>query len=283
MTFQHRPSFALLLILCLSTPLTAVAEEAASEETADDPLARFREEALAYEFVNLGSGKTLMMQRQPVLHWSNPARNGEDGLVYLWTDGDKPCVIGTFFTYVYNTTVRRKQSFRVLTNDAIRAKNADRVIWTPPTNSVEYRPLTDVPPPASVSSQRNGQLRRLARRFAVEVTLRNGRKEQCRLLPQPLYRYDSDESSEPAGAIFSFAVGTDPETLLILDRQNDESGEPRWHHAMVRFTFYPLEGFLDGKSIWKLEQSESLMTSIFARPDYQREPYVTFRAEWLDE
>ncbi|MEX1027586.1 MAG: hypothetical protein WD049_06210 [Candidatus Paceibacterota bacterium] len=115
------------------------------------------------------------------------------------------------------------------------------------------------------------------------MTLKDGRKEQCRLVPQPLYRFDSDEADESAGAIFSFAVGTDPEAFLILDRRNDDSGEPRWHYAMVRFTFYPLEGFLDRQSVWKVEQSESLTTNIFSRPDYQREPYITFRAEWLDQ
>lgn len=283
MTRQYRPSFALFLILCIATPLAAVGQESGSEDAEGDPLDRFRAEALAYEFVHLASDKALTWQPQPVLHWSNPARNGEDGLIYLWTDGKRPCVVGTFFTYTYHDEVRRKQSFRVIANDEIRATNANRVIWNPPADSVEYRPLTDAPSPAPTSSQRNAQLRLLARRFAVEVTLKNGRNERCRMLPQPIFRYDSNESGEPAGAIFSFAVGTDPEALLILDRRNDDSGQPRWHHAMVRFTFYPLEGFLDRQSIWKVEQSESLTTSIFARPDYQREPYVTFRAEWLDD
>lgn len=283
MPLQCPPPSALLLFLCLVAPLSAMAQEPSFEETAGEPTDRFREEALAYQFTYLASGKTLTLQPQPVLHWSNPARNGEDGLVFLWTDDDKPCAIGTFFTFTSKDEVRRKQSFRVLTNGAIQATNAGREIWNPPKDSVEYRPLMDVPPPAPTPSQRNAQLRLLSRRFAVQLTLKNGRKEQCRLVPQPLYRYDSADMSQPAGAIFSFAVGTDPEALLILDRQNDESGKPRWHYAMVRFTFYPLEGFLDQQSVWKVDQSEDIRTSIFSRPDYQREPYITFRAEWLDQ
>lgn len=283
MTFAFRIVFLWFLCLGSATAVPVIAQDAASAETADEASDRFREEASKYQFSYLDGDKPLTQQPQPLLHWSNPARGGEDGMVFLWTDGNKPCVIGTCFTYVYRDRVHRKHAFHVLTNEAIQGKNEGRILWSPPKGAVKYHPIADAPPPALTPAQRNGQLRLLARRFGVELTLKNGRKEQCRLVPQPLYRFDSGEADEPTGAIFSFAVGTDPEALLILDRRKDGAGNPRWHYAIVRFTFYPLEGFLDQQSVWKLEQSENLLTSIFSRSDYQRQPYITFRAEWLGQ
>ncbi|MEX1027587.1 MAG: hypothetical protein WD049_06215 [Candidatus Paceibacterota bacterium] len=148
MRLQFQQTGILFLFLGLATTLSAVGQEAASVETADEPSDRFRAEALAYEFTDLASGKPFELQPRSLLHWSNPARRGEDGMVFLWTDGSKPCVVGTFFTYTYKDEVRRKQSFRVLTNDAIQAKNDGRVIWNPPKDTVEYRPLANAPPPA---------------------------------------------------------------------------------------------------------------------------------------
>ena len=53
-------------------------------------------------------------------------------------------------------------------------------------------------------------------------------------MAQPLYRYPEQVSSVLDGAIFSFAMTTDPELLVLLeDREID--GQPTWHVAFARF------------------------------------------------
>jgi hypothetical protein len=272
---------ALTLILWQGLgPVFAAEQQAKTNDEAESTAELFQQQAAAYEFQDVATGKPLTFQAQPLLHWANPARNGEDGAVFLWTNGKQPAVIGTCFTYKYREIVRRKHAFRALSDGAIEGRHRDRVIWTPQPDSLLRRPLIGVPPPAANASGRKAQLSILARRFDVKLTQKDGRLEQCRLVPKPLYRFD--DSDQASGAIFSFAIGTDPEALLILDKRLDESGKPTWHYAFARFSFYPLEGFLNNESVWKVEKSESLNTSILSRPDYQREPYITFRPDWLD-
>ncbi len=236
----------------------------------------------AKEYVFTTHGQELDLRKQPLLHWSNPARRGEDGSLFLWTDGDRPVIVGTCFTYQYNERVNYKHAFLLVSGDAVQGRHRDRVMWNPRTDGLAFRPLPDGSPPAATAVQRNSQLRATARRFSVTLSLKDGRTEQCRLVPQPLYRYDSDELDKPCGAIFSIAVGTDPEAMLILDRRKSESGVPVWHYALGRFTYYPLEGFLDGQSIWRAEQLENMLGNILTRPDYQTEHYITFRPTWLE-
>jgi hypothetical protein len=254
----------------------------AQNSLADDATEAFQKQAAEYEFKDADSGNVLTLHAQPLLHWGNPARNGEDGAVFIWTSERHPALIGTCFTYVYRDRVQRKHAFQVLADAAIEGRHRNRVIWTPPENSLSYQPVPKAPAPAASPSGRNVQLRMMARRFQVKLTQKDGRQEQCRLVPKPLYRYEGDKSAQVSGAIFSLAIGTDPEALLILDQRENKRGKPAWHYALARFTFYPLEGFLDDESVWKLEQSESLTTSILTRRDYQREPYITFKPDWLD-
>ncbi|HEV3004496.1 MAG TPA: hypothetical protein VGX78_08535, partial [Pirellulales bacterium] len=39
------------------------------------------------------------LREEPLLHWGNPARTGEDGAVFVWMLDGRPQVIGSVFTY----------------------------------------------------------------------------------------------------------------------------------------------------------------------------------------
>src|SRR6187401_1597347 len=81
------------LLIVAGRPAPAAAEDAS-------PLARFQQEAQAYE-MQLGDKQPapLELDAKPILHWDNPAGNGEDGAVFIWQQHGRPEVIGTFFTY----------------------------------------------------------------------------------------------------------------------------------------------------------------------------------------
>ncbi len=263
-------AFLIVVVAAISPSLRADEPESAVDT--------FSQEAAEYEFTV--RDKPLTMRPTPLLNWGNPARSGENGSVFLWTDEDRPCVIGTCFTYVYDNNIRNKHALLLLGDSPVIGRHGNRVLWTPRTDGLNYRSLSTAPGPTAV--QRNTQLRQIARQFSVTLTLKDERTEQCRLVPQPLVRYDSDDEAKACGAIFSFAVGTDPEAFLIIDRRPDAAGKLAWHYAFARFTFYPLEAYQNQQSVWKADKLENMLSSIFTRPDYQREPYITFRSEWLD-
>ena len=67
----------------------------------------------------------------------------------------------------------------------------------------------------------------------------HGAEWELRLLPQPLYRYESTDPDVLDGAVFAFvtSAGTDPEVILMVEaRKPSGGGEPVWHYAVGRFT-----------------------------------------------
>ena len=262
--------------------MTAVLQVAiAQDESPTDSQQVFVNEMLKFKFEQQQPATVLTLEQQPLLKWSNPARNGEQGAVFLWTAAGQPAVFGTTFTYTYGGEVPRKNAFHVLTNAAISGTHNARPMWNPRKDSFAKKVFPGAPVPGTNATQRTTQLRLLARKFEVTLTTKDERQELCRLVPQPLKRFETN-GGEYSGAIFSFAVGTDPEALLILDIQKDDNGAVVWHYAFARFTFYPLSAQLNGDTVWSVDKSTSLTSNILYEHAYHSEPYITFRSEWLD-
>jgi hypothetical protein len=92
-------------------------------------------------------------------------------------------------------------------------------------------------------------MKEIAERF--EVTTTEGmQKSQLRLMVQPLHRYTDEEQGLTDGALFSYASGTNPETVLILEcrRGADSSG---WQAAFVRFGANSCQARRDDKIVWE--------------------------------
>ncbi len=89
----------------------------------------------------------------------------------------------------------------------------------------------------------------------------NSDREELRLLPRPLYRYDLKDSqaANPTlqdGALFGFVMGTDPEVVLLLEAVSRD-GRSVWQYAFARATSGGLEAKLDGKVVWVAEKYPS--------------------------
>src|SRR5688500_6694771 len=99
------PSLALPLALVVLGQ-TVLGQDAAlpapSEKSspAAKALAAFKAEAGQY-VLRAGEGReALLLDKEPVLRWDNPARTGEDGALFVWRDAaGRPQSIGTIFTY----------------------------------------------------------------------------------------------------------------------------------------------------------------------------------------
>src|SRR5262245_28981017 len=72
----------------------------APPKTAPQAVERFKAEAEEYD-IRLDSRPKdkLVLRKEPLLRWDNPARTGEDGALFVWTFEGRPEVIGTIFTY----------------------------------------------------------------------------------------------------------------------------------------------------------------------------------------
>jgi hypothetical protein len=137
------------------------------------------------------------------------------------------------------------------------ARDRGQVIWSPATAGVEFKEVPTAPRPAKTPAERLRQMKAIAERFKATMTgwqADNTDREELRLLPRPLYRYDLANAKDPDpnlldGALFAYVQGTDPEVVLALE----VIGTPEqadWLYALVRATSGGLEVKWGDKLVW---------------------------------
>ena len=80
-------------------------------------------------------------------------------------------------------------------------------------------------------------------------------REELRLLPRPLYRYQLKDVPDAEGmvvdgAVFAFVMGTDPESLLLIEAVREREAT-KWQSAFARRTSGELEGRHREQVVWK--------------------------------
>jgi hypothetical protein len=119
----------------------------------------------------------------------------------------------------------------------------ERIRWDPSGSALELKELDDAPKPADSPGARLVQMRRLARRFEAKERYRKA-PITCRLLTQPIDRYQSAAEKIVDGAIFTYANGTNPELGVIL-----ETDGKRWQYGILRLSSAEASVTLDGREV----------------------------------
>lgn len=97
--------------------------------------------------------------------------------------------------------------------------------------------MKDSPEPETTHTARLLQMRQLARPFRAELTSPANERTELRLVSRPLFEYSSPKQKVLDGSLFSFAVATDPEVLLLLLVEAFEEGLNGTKHAGYRYAF----------------------------------------------
>src|SRR5687767_7336453 len=99
-------------------------------------LDEFVGEAKEYTITERGAeDRPHALSPQPLLHWANPARNGEDGAVFVWTKAGRPEVIASVFEYPARGSVVRKHALHSLSDQPLVAEFGGVEIWAPDRKS----------------------------------------------------------------------------------------------------------------------------------------------------
>ncbi len=129
--------------------------------------------------------------------------------------------------------------------------------WVPQAAGVELKPVEGAPAPADAAAQRLTQMRSLAREFTGRSLSDEGQAWELRLLPQPLYRYESTDPDVLDGALFTLvsSAGTDPEIILVLEARKAQSGR-QWVFGAARFSDMNLWLKHKGQEVWSSIRSD---------------------------
>ncbi len=233
----------------------AVASNASAQEAAP-----FIEDARKYVIESVKDKAKLKLNEKSLMNWTNPARQQERGAIYVWTLDERPLAIGSLFTYEVNDKVYAKHEFQSFSSGPMRSSFDGKLAWTPKGAGVEWRNFEDSPQPATTHTARLLQMRQLARPFRAELVSPKEDRTELRLISRPLVEYSSTKNGVIEGAIFSFAVATDPEVLLLIEAfEENLSGTKRtgFRHAFARFHYWNVSVFEGDRKVWDAPLDQS--------------------------
>jgi hypothetical protein len=249
--------------LLLSVALTLiVAAEGFAQETATtaidaakkdvSPIRKLLDESLSWTELFANERSATPMATRVAMRWANNTRGSEDGMTVLYLSDGRPEAV----CCVYPWEKQLCLEFDSLSRGTLIAKRDGAVVWQPEKPGVEFHSVPDADSPAESPVARLRQMKALAGQFSSTMLgwkADKSDREPLRLLPQPLYRYDSKRTDLLDGAVFAFVQGTDPESLLLIEafKVGDRF---EWQFAFARRTSGELEGRHKDKIVWHADR-----------------------------
>jgi hypothetical protein len=216
------------------------------------PLRKLIDESLTWDELFSSDQSTVPMTARLAMRWANNTRGSESGVTILYIADGRPEVVCSIYPWEKSLI----HEFDSLSRNKPIAKRGGKVVWTPETPGLQFQVIRDAETPAETPSARLRQMKSLSRRFtSTMLGWRSDKsdREELRLLPQPLFRYDSKRKDLLDGAVFAFTQGTDPESLLLIEAiPGQERSE--WQFAFVRNTSGELEGRDSNKVVWHADR-----------------------------
>ncbi len=234
-------SASLIFLLAATTQAT---DDSASKQAARSKHERLLEiytsEASQYTIYRDASRKDKVeLRREPVLVSSDPVRGGGDGAVFVWTCRGRAEVIGFFFSFPSFGPRKLYHEFHSLSLSVLDVSRSGThaSTWTPLAAGITLAAIPGAPRPAGSAPQRLSQMRALIRDFSASTKDDTGKRLELRLLPQPIYRYESTDPEVLDGAVFGFVTATDAEALLLIEARKPAAADgPVWDYAICRYT-----------------------------------------------
>lgn len=244
---------AFVVIALQVVPVWAQLEDDRARATAT--LEKGRREAARY-VVHLGEGapKPLTLNAESLLKWQNTVNKNVHGNVFIWTKGGRPEVVASIFQF-YSPRVEFTTEFQSLSLSPLVLQQDGKTVWTPKEPGVVLVPFDDKVEPAANKQQRLRQMRQLAEQFTAELTGFNEETYRLRLMPQPLYRYESTDPQVLDGAMFAFTYTTDPDVLLLVEARKADSGF-RWMFGPARMHVGALKLSHGDREVWNVDRLE---------------------------
>ena len=194
---------------------------------------------------------------EPVLRYTDNTRQIDGSSLWVWSGGGRPTAI-VAVEYYPNDRRGPRWLFEIasLSTERIAAIREPELNFTAKEPGLKFQPLADAEPPADKAPRRLTQINAAARRFTVHTYATVDGRVELRQLSRPLLRYADEKADIIDGAVISFAYGTNPEVLLVLEAQKRADGPAAWHYAFVQMTGAAIIANLDGKEIWQQGEAD---------------------------
>jgi hypothetical protein len=198
--------------------------------------------------------KPVKLNTESLLKWHNSVNQSVYGNIFVWTKGGRPEIVASIYQF-YSPKVEFAAEFQSLALGPLVVEKNGEVVWTPKEPGIVLHEFEDASQPSSSKPQRLVKMRQLAEQFTVQLTDWSGESYRLRLLPSPLFRYESNDSQVLDGALFAFTYTTDPELLLMVEARKSDNGF-RWMYGHARLNVGELRVSYRGREVWKADRLE---------------------------
>ena len=213
----------------------------------------FTKVAADYSLVRKSDHRRLELVDRAVYTWARPGSNGGTyGAVYVWTDRGNVESVACFWRNPdIDKSVLVAHELHSLSPTVLEPEGMDANSWKPKAG-LERHLIEGAPRPDVSAVIRMQQMRAICQDFSAHSISSEAERTELRLLPKPLYRYQSTNPDIVDGGLFTFVctVGTDPEVFLQLEAIKTPDG-PRWHFAAARFSHFNLYLNYQDKEVWQ--------------------------------
>lgn len=262
---------AFLLVLITWSGRQSVSGDEPAVATAEQKAAHLAEMRTIAKSINVfelsGDKRTAApLVDQPVLGYRDDTRKLFDSTMWIWSGKGRPSAILAVEYYPQRPAgARWLYEIASLSPNRIVVERGKELKWTAPKPGLQLTTIPGAPVPADKAVARLAQMKQLQRRFAAHERANVGGRIELRPLPRALHRYEHAAAGVIDGAVFSFANGTNPEVLWIIEAHRDEDKKESWQFGLVQMSGAEVFAELDGKEIWKCTEAD---------PPAQRDSYT---------
>jgi hypothetical protein len=193
---------------------------------------------------------------KPLYRFSDQKRFISDGTVWAWGTAGRPVVMAEFHTGDRLQPVWGQ--WLVATSDVpVAAVIGGHGRWATRETDFKLYPILNIGVPAESEAGRLRQMKRFAQSLRASSVWKEQRFE-LRLLTTEVYRYSDAQSGLIDGAVFVFAVDSNPEAILFVEAHGDEANTdaPRsWKYALAQMSAASLTFSRGDTEVWAAPQS----------------------------
>jgi|GEM_PF-2381578 len=179
----------------------------------------------------------------------------DSGTVWVWTNKENGRPLALCKVEHYDVTRIPRAGdwlycFASLSPKLIQAEWQDGHTWASSKPGAVYRDIPNAPAPGDTSAKRLRQMKQMMQTFSGSFEL-NDKREELRLLAQPLLRYSDDTAGVVDGALFTATMnGTNPTAMFLIELQQDGNYQ-KWRFAVAAMTDGGVMVKYDGVEVMK--------------------------------
>lgn len=252
----NRIRWALVAFFVAAVPTMPVRAQSDDERVrSEETLKNCRMEAASYVIRTTQREQSpIKWQQESLLKWQNTVDKSVHGNIFVWTRDGRPEVVASIYQF-YSPKVEFAAELQSLSLSPIVLEKRGEKLWTPKEAGLVLKMFDDTSAPATSKPQRLIKMRQLADQFTGRMVDWSGEPYRLRLMPKPLFRYESTDPQVLDGAMFALTYTTDPEVLVTIEARKS-GDEFRWMYGFARMNVGELRVFNRDQEIWRAERLE---------------------------